>query len=131
MTPEWDRITRPKNDVVTTLADDYESAEADYLEALRTAAEPRQLAAASGRASNAARDWAAAAYQEFFAMREALGANSREVVEQEIQAEKAELLQELWRTFHRRTLQRSKDVLASRTSPVLCASVLSPEPRPP
>lgn len=77
-------------------ADDYERAEAAYLQALRERADSQGLATCAKAVSDAAKEWAAAAYREFFAMRDTLGRESQEVIEQEIRAEKAEMLQELW-----------------------------------
>jgi len=45
--------------------------------------------------SDSTKEWPAVAYLEFFTMRETHGGESRQVIEQEIQAEKAEMLHEL------------------------------------
>ncbi len=75
----------------------YEDAERDYLASLRAAAANPKLAQAAERVRAAAEAWCAAAYGEFFAERATQGGTVRPVIELEIDAERAEMLKELWR----------------------------------
>jgi len=77
-------------------AEDYEAAEGSYLDALRVGASPSELATAARAVSSAAAAWESAAYRRFFDARASEGDIAREVIEMEIEAEKAELLHELW-----------------------------------
>ena len=77
-------------------AEGYESAERSYLDAVRGGAGPHELASAARRVWDSAREWEASAYEQFFAQRGTDGEAARAVIEKEIEAEKAELLRELW-----------------------------------
>jgi hypothetical protein len=78
------------------IADAYERAEREYLDAVASGATPAELAAAARDVRKAAHGWQSAAYAEFFAERAIGGDADRTVIEKEIDAEKAELLSELW-----------------------------------
>ena len=78
------------------VADDYERAERAYLAAVASGATPAELAAAARRVSQTAHEWELAAYAEFFSEKGIRGEADRTVIEKEIEAEKAELLRELW-----------------------------------
>ena len=73
------------------IADAYERAEREYLDAVASGATPAELAAAARDVRKAAHGWQSAAYAEFFAERAIGGDADRTVIEKEINAEKAEL----------------------------------------
>jgi hypothetical protein len=84
--------------------DEYEKRERAYLAAVSGGANRDELGTLAAAASDAAGEWQSIGYRAFFDLRERLGPNSREVIEKEIEAEKAEMLSELWRdiaTAHR------------------------------
>jgi hypothetical protein len=74
----------------------YEDRELAYLLAVKEGADVKKLAAAAASAMEAAREWTRIAYQAFFEERERRGGEVREVIEKEIEAEKAEMLADLW-----------------------------------
>lgn len=78
------------------VADDYERAEQAYLAAVASGATPAELAAAARQVSETAQVWESAAYAVFFSEKGIRGEADRTVIEKEIEAEKAELLRELW-----------------------------------
>lgn len=77
-------------------ADGYERAERSYLDALKGGAAPNELAVAARQVSDSAKEWESVAYEQFFAQRSTDGGTARAVIEKEIEAEKAEVLRELW-----------------------------------
>jgi hypothetical protein len=79
------------------VAVDYERAERAYLDAIASGATSADLAAAARQCNEIAHDWQSAAYAEFFSERGIRGEADRTVIEKEIEAEKAELLSDLWR----------------------------------
>lgn len=76
--------------------DEYGRAERAYLDAVKNGAASEQLLLAARHVCETAREWESSAYEQFFARRSAEGAAARVVFEMEIEAEKAELLHELW-----------------------------------
>lgn len=75
----------------------YETAEAAFLGGLKASKERQDLARLAAAVADSASALVAAAYPEFFRLREEKGETDRIVIEAEVQAEKAELLSELWR----------------------------------
>lgn len=72
----------------------YDATELRYLLALRDGSE--DLAGLATAVREAAEAWQSLAYSAFFRIREDRGGSDRTVIEMEIQAEKAEMLKELW-----------------------------------
>jgi hypothetical protein len=83
-------------DAVDLTATGYERAERSYLDAVKRGAEQDELAVAARRASDSAKEWQSIAYKQFFALKDTNGETARVVISMEIDAEKAELLHELW-----------------------------------
>ncbi|MHB8507063.1 MAG: hypothetical protein ACYDGR_00230 [Candidatus Dormibacteria bacterium] len=81
--------------------DQYSEAEAAYLAGLRAAESARELAALARAAHLAASAWSKAAYAEFFELRARLGEAESDVIELEIDAERSELVAEIWRDISR------------------------------
>lgn len=92
--PSTDGIV--ESTIRTLVADNYERAERTYLDAVASGATPAELAAAARRVSETAHEWESAAYAEFFSKKGIRGEADRTVIEKEIEAEKAEVLAELW-----------------------------------
>ena len=76
--------------------DDYEEAETRFLAAVRDGNDRAVLQALAAEVAVAAKSWESSAYPAFFAERERSGGASREAIELEIDAERAELLRSLW-----------------------------------
>jgi hypothetical protein len=76
-------------------ADRYEQAEAAYLDRVRKGS-VSDLGEAATSVAEAAKAWQTAAYARYFETKAALGEASGGAVQDEITAEKAELLAELW-----------------------------------
>jgi hypothetical protein len=74
----------------------YEEAEAAYLASLRAQLTHDQLALKAAAVRSAANRWQAAAYRDFFQVRDQKGPTDRDVIELEIDAERTELLFDLW-----------------------------------
>ena len=72
----------------------YDASELRYLLALRAGSD--ELAEIARATREAADVWQGLAYASFFRIREDRGGSDRTVIEMEIQAEKAEMLKELW-----------------------------------
>lgn len=86
----------------------YEEAEAPYLSALADGRPSEELAALADAIRVAADEWQRVAYKAFFSLRDQFGDCDRTVIELEIDAERAEMLQDLWRDIrdaHRRLRQ--------------------------
>ena len=81
---------------MTTTVEQYEASERTYLEAVASGKSAPSLAVAAKAKSEAAGAWEAEAYRDFFTARDAQGGEARAVIEKEIEAEKAELLREVW-----------------------------------
>lgn len=75
---------------------EYEAAEREFLDRARRRASSADLAEAASAVHAAAKTWESEAYREYFASRERLGDGAPEVIELEIDAERAELLAGLW-----------------------------------
>ena len=77
------------------LAGRYDSAEAAYLDRVREG-RASELTESAIAAAEAAKAWETAAYARYFETKAKLGETSGAAVHDEISAEKAELLAELW-----------------------------------
>lgn len=86
------RVTSPDAD---ESAAQYERAEVAYLDAVRLG-RSSDLAASAIAVADAANVWQAAAYARYFQTKAQLGENSGDAIQDEITAEKAEVLAELW-----------------------------------
>jgi hypothetical protein len=76
--------------------DKYEASERAYLLAVREGESNRQvLGTLAAAVHDAAKAWESAAYRRFFSARKA-GVTGQELIEMEINAEKGEMLAELW-----------------------------------
>jgi hypothetical protein len=83
-------------DAVDSTIEAYERAERSYLDAVKRGAASDELALIARRVADSAREWQSAAYKQFFTLRDTYGEAARVVISMEIDAEKAELLSELW-----------------------------------
>ena len=81
--------------VAQDAADGYERAEAPYLELLRQARIP-ELTEAAASVAVAAKVWESAVYSAYFITKAAEGVKSGAAIQDEIIAENAEVLAELW-----------------------------------
>jgi hypothetical protein len=86
------RMTAPSTD---DPASRYDSAEAAYLDRVREG-RASELSASATAVAEAAKAWQNAAYARYFETKAELGESSGAAVQDEISAEKAELLAELW-----------------------------------
>jgi hypothetical protein len=91
-----DRAGKQAADPLDPVREAYEAVEAIFLARLRQDGSREELAAAARAVHEAADAWQSKAWRWYFNRRDALGETHHDVIEVEIDAERSEMLSELW-----------------------------------